>query len=65
MNTSQNRVDEITSICFIGASLPTFLITRSLAMAFGVASPAVVGGLIYHILTKSPKPDVVEPKVIA
>ena len=55
MNEGQNRVDLITGFTFGGSFLACFLATGNLLFSLGVASPAIVLGIIIHVLTFKPK----------
>ena len=50
-NEMQNRVDAITTGAFLSGGLIGLVKHRSLTVALGLTTPAVVGGFIYHALT--------------
>ena len=54
-NSDQTRVDKITMGAFLAAGFVSFLATSKFVYSLGMTTPAVVGGLLYHVATKKSK----------
>lgn len=54
---NQNRVDKITLGAFVGAGFLGFLGTGNFAQSIALTTPAVVGGLLYHLATTEKKQE--------